>query len=216
MQRWVAITAYLSHRTLCCGFHCEAYIGISPYPTLVGDWAHLMYGSMCHVWSCEKIQTLFIFRAICENTAHVQWIRCSQIGSHLTHWTCAVFSSIAVCISSKQLLLFVFAQHRSQKKDISRYGEGGCREKIGGERRYVNGVWEGHTTRQTKTNNSDFLLSSKQLLVFVFDLQDSLLPSSNDILTGVQMLIQRQTIFTFFKWEVTAVCISMVSKGKQQ
>ena len=44
-----------------------------------------MYGSVmsCVTWSCEKIQTLFIFRAIWENAAHVQWIMCSPKGSHL-------------------------------------------------------------------------------------------------------------------------------------
>ena len=48
------------------------------------------------IWSCEKIQTLFISRAICGNTAHVQWIRCSAKGSHLIHWTSAVFSRITL------------------------------------------------------------------------------------------------------------------------
>ena len=47
-------------------------------------------------WSCEKIQKLFICRAICDNTAHVQWTRCSPKGSHLIHWTSAVFSHIAL------------------------------------------------------------------------------------------------------------------------
>ena len=46
--------------------------------------------------SCEKIQTSFIFRAIWENTAHVQGIRCSPKGSHLIPWTSAVFSHIAL------------------------------------------------------------------------------------------------------------------------
>ena len=56
-----------------------------------------MYGSLvCVAWSCEKIQALFIFRAICENTAHVQWIMCSPKGLHLIHWTSAVFSHIAL------------------------------------------------------------------------------------------------------------------------
>ena len=50
----------------------------------------------CVTWSCEKIQTLFIFRAICDNAAHVQWIRRSPKGSHLIHWTSAVFSHIAL------------------------------------------------------------------------------------------------------------------------
>ena len=42
--------------------------------------------------SCEKIQMLHIYRAICENTAQVQWESCSSIGSHLIHWSSAVFS----------------------------------------------------------------------------------------------------------------------------
>ena len=56
-----------------------------------------MYGIImsCVTWSCDKIQTLFIFRAIWENTAHVQWISCSLKGSHLIHWTSAVFPHIA-------------------------------------------------------------------------------------------------------------------------
>ena len=57
-----------------------------------------MYGRIisCVTWSCKKIQTLFIFSAICDNTAHVQWIRCSPKGSHLIHWTSAVFSHMAL------------------------------------------------------------------------------------------------------------------------
>ena len=53
----------------------------------------------CVTSSCDKIQTLFIFRAIWENTAHVQKIRClpkHAKGSHLIHWTSAVFSHIAL------------------------------------------------------------------------------------------------------------------------
>ena len=67
---------YCSH-TLRIGFHYETHIGISPYRT----------------WSCEK---LIIFCAIWENTANVQWIRCSPKGSHLIHWTSAVFPHIAL------------------------------------------------------------------------------------------------------------------------
>ena len=57
-----------------------------------------MYGRImsCVTWSCEKIQKLFIFRAICDNTAHVKSICCSLKGSHLIHWTSAVFSHIAL------------------------------------------------------------------------------------------------------------------------
>ena len=47
-------------------------------------------------WSCEKIQTLIIFRAIWGNTALVHWIRCSPKGSHLIQWASAVFSHIAL------------------------------------------------------------------------------------------------------------------------
>ena len=50
----------------------------------------------CVTWSFEKIQTVWIFRAIWENTAHVQWISCSPKGSHLIYWTSAVFSHIAL------------------------------------------------------------------------------------------------------------------------
>ena len=85
--------------TLWFGLHYETYIGISPYRTLAVDWAQCMVGYVimsCVSWSCQKIQTVFIFRAICENTAHVQRTRCSPIGSHLIHWTSAVFSHIAL------------------------------------------------------------------------------------------------------------------------
>ena len=83
--------------TLCSGFHYETYIGISPHRTLAVAWTAI-YGSyvIYGTWSCEKIQTLFIFRAIWENTAHVQWIRCSRKGSHRIHWTSAVFFHIAL------------------------------------------------------------------------------------------------------------------------
>ena len=50
----------------------------------------------CVTWWCEKIQTLFIFRAICDNSAHVQWIKCSPKGSNLIHWTSALFFHIAL------------------------------------------------------------------------------------------------------------------------
>ena len=58
----------------------------------------LQYMQLYHyvTWSCEKIQTLFISRAIWEYTAHVQWIKCSPKGSHLIHWTSAVFFHIAL------------------------------------------------------------------------------------------------------------------------
>ena len=36
------------------------------------------------------------FRAIWEYTTHVQWARCSPKGSHVIHWTSAVFSHIAL------------------------------------------------------------------------------------------------------------------------
>ena len=49
------------------------------------------------IWSPEKIQhnIIFFYRAIWENTAHVLSIRCSAKGSHLIHWTSAVFLHIA-------------------------------------------------------------------------------------------------------------------------
>ena len=43
-----------------------------------------------------EIQTLFIFRAIWENTALVQWIKYSPEGSHLILWTSAILSHIAL------------------------------------------------------------------------------------------------------------------------
>ena len=49
----------------------------------------------CVTSSCKKIQTLFIFRVIWENTAHVPRIKYSPKGSHLIHGTSAVFSHIA-------------------------------------------------------------------------------------------------------------------------
>ena len=91
VQHIVCCLLIYSH-TLCIGFHYETYIGISPYRTLVSRSScrlSTMYGWICVSWSCEKIQTVFIFRAICENTAHVKWIRCSPKGSHLIHWTSA-------------------------------------------------------------------------------------------------------------------------------
>ena len=47
--------------------------------------------------------------AICDNTAHVQWIRCSPKGSHLIHWTSAVFSHIALKWTPFAYLLAVIA-----------------------------------------------------------------------------------------------------------
>ena len=83
--------------TLCCGFHIWDVYRYQPISHSSCRFS-TMYGSdMSYVtWSCEKIQTLFIFRAICENTAHVQWIRYSPKGSLLFHWTSAVFPHIAL------------------------------------------------------------------------------------------------------------------------
>ena len=57
-----------------------------------------MYGSLVYVWldRVRKYKPCSFFRAICKNTAHVQWIRCSPKGSHLIHWTSVVFSHIAL------------------------------------------------------------------------------------------------------------------------
>ena len=85
----------LSH-TLRSDFHYETYIGISPYRTLAVVELQSMEIMEVMTWSCEKMQTLFIFRAIKQNTAHVQWIRCSPKGSHLINWASAVFSHIAL------------------------------------------------------------------------------------------------------------------------
>ena len=82
------------YHTLCSAFHSETYIGISPYHTLGVVWT-AMYG--CNVivtWSCEKKQMLFIFRVIWKITAFFQWIRSFPKGSHLIHWTSAVYSHI--------------------------------------------------------------------------------------------------------------------------
>ena len=70
-ETYIGISPY---RTLRSDFQCEAYIGISPYRTLAVVELQSMAVMLCVTWSCEKIQT-FIFRAIWENTAHVQWIR---------------------------------------------------------------------------------------------------------------------------------------------
>ena len=43
-----------------------------------------------------------------------------------------------------------------------------------------------HTYHRAKTNSKTAHFKSKQLLLFVFELQDSLLPSSTGILTAVQ------------------------------
>ena len=66
----------------------------------------------CLTWSRGRIQTLFIYRAIEKNTAHVQWIGTSPKGSHLIHWTSGVFSHIALkwtpsayCFSSPFLVM---------------------------------------------------------------------------------------------------------------
>ena len=68
-------------------------ICISPYRTL----AVVELQSMAvATWPWEKVQTLFIFRAIWENTAHVKLARCLPKSSQLIHWTSAVFSHIAL------------------------------------------------------------------------------------------------------------------------
>ena len=53
-----------------------------------------MYGSYNKILWFDRVRkkTLFIFRAILENTSLVQWINCSPKGSRLIHWTTAVFS----------------------------------------------------------------------------------------------------------------------------
>ena len=73
-----------------------AHIGIGSYRTLAVVELQSTAVMSYVTWSCEKRQTLFLFRAIWEDTAHIQWIRCSPKGSHLIHWTSAVFSHIAL------------------------------------------------------------------------------------------------------------------------
>ena len=85
----------LSH-TLCSDFHYETYIGINPYRTLAVVKLQSMEVMEVMTWSCEKMQTFVHFSCDWENTAHVQWIRCSPKGSHLIPWTSAVFSYIAL------------------------------------------------------------------------------------------------------------------------
>ena len=83
--------------TLHSNLHCETYIGISQYRSLAVVELQSMEVMLYMTWSCEKIQMLFLFRAIWENTAHVQWIKCSPKGSHLIiHCTSAVFFHIAL------------------------------------------------------------------------------------------------------------------------
>ena len=48
---------------------------------------------LCHVW-LDRIRK-YTRCSFLENTANVQWIRCSPKGSHLSHWTSAVFSPSA-------------------------------------------------------------------------------------------------------------------------
>ena len=90
-ETYIGISPY---RTLRSDFQCEAYIGISPYRTLAVVELQSTAVMLFVTWSCEKIQTLFIFRAIWENTAHVQWIR--NKGSHIIPWMSAVFSQSAL------------------------------------------------------------------------------------------------------------------------
>ena len=81
--------------TLCIGFHYETYIGIGPYRSLAVDWEQCLVGYvMCDLIVWENTNVVHFSCDICENTAHVQWIRCSPKGSHLIHWTSAVFSHI--------------------------------------------------------------------------------------------------------------------------
>ena len=52
MQHW-DFDHFLS--VLCCGFHYETYIGISPYRTLAVDWAQCMVVYvMCELIVCEN------------------------------------------------------------------------------------------------------------------------------------------------------------------
>ena len=54
---------------------------------------------LCHIW-LDRVRKYkrcsFFVRYIWWNIAHFQWIRCSSKGSHLIHWTSAVFSHIAL------------------------------------------------------------------------------------------------------------------------
>ena len=94
---WVCQSLYSS-------LHNATYIGIRPYHMVftVRSRLHctlLQFELQCMTvlnWSCEKIQTFFIFRATLGNKALVQRIRCSPKGSHLIYWTSAVFLHISL------------------------------------------------------------------------------------------------------------------------
>ena len=101
----------LSH-TLCCGFHYETYIGISPYHTLAVVCTG-MYGSyvMCDliVWENTNVVN---FSCDKRKKAHVPRIKCSPEGSHLIHGTSAVFSHITLKWTLfAYLILSLFLQH---------------------------------------------------------------------------------------------------------
>ena len=92
-------------------------------PTVLWFELQSMAVMSCLNWSRERIQTWFIYRAIEENTAHVQWIGTSPKGSHLIHWTSSVFSYIqmnTVCIS----FLFAFSCHDGQSRWLIRSNYG--------------------------------------------------------------------------------------------
>ena len=65
---WRKVKTVLPYsHTMRCDFHYETYIGISPYRTPAVVWA-AVYGCFqlmsCVTWSCEKIQTVFIFHTL--------------------------------------------------------------------------------------------------------------------------------------------------------
>ena len=70
----------------------------------------------CATWSCKTVYkfTLLIFCATLKKTALVQWIRCSHKGSHLIHWTSAVFSHIALKWTPFAYILS-YCKHRKHK-----------------------------------------------------------------------------------------------------
>ena len=75
-------TRQLYYHTHWLSFHYKTYVGISQY--------------IPHAVVLQVYTNGVHFRAVWENTAHVQGIRCSPKGSHLIPWTSAVFLNTAL------------------------------------------------------------------------------------------------------------------------
>ena len=116
MSCWLRRYVYFSH---CLQWFSLSdvgllYVGISPgislYRTLAVVWTalHCNYGMVVIVWENINFVHFSCDMRKYSRGLQTQWIRCSSKGSHLIHWTSAVFSHFALKLTPFALFQYVW------------------------------------------------------------------------------------------------------------